>query len=540
MAQAPHAGDRASGADPARLGRRRVPHRLSLVVLLAGVIATVGLTAVSRVNYLHSERRQVKAQTQLAADSLAVAPVDIQRRLGRAATVAAATNNLTLFADAITSSIPTPFVSVLLFRVSGANRPVVDSVGETPTLVPGSAQADQLVAQALKSSSFVLTRFSTATTQRLGYAEAVTVAGRTYVAYGEQILPGNRQGNIPSNSPLADVRYALYFGNTEAQSALLITNAAKLPLHGTTARATAPFGQTVLTLVITPRAALLGTFAELSAWLIAAAGAILTAIMALLTERLLRRRAVAEQLAAVTDQLYRTQRGVAETLQQSLLPQHLHAASELDVATRYLAGTEGINVGGDWYDLISLDPRRVFFSVGDVSGRGLSAATMMSRLRHTITAYACEGHSPQNVLARLSALIKIDDDDEHFATVLCGAIDLTDGTAVIANAGHPPPVLIDRTGTRPAQLPVGPPIGIGRDYRETVVPLSPGSILVAYTDGLIERRNEDITEGIERLCEAARPTDDLDQLLTDLLTALVPHEASDDTAMLALRWNGRR
>ena len=539
MAQAPLSGDHASGAATARLGHRRFPHRLSLVVLLAGVIATVGLTAVSRVNYLHSERRQVKAQTQLAADSLAVAPVDIQRRLGRAATVAAATNDVTLFTDAIKPSIPTPFTGVLLFRVSGANRSVVASVGATLTLKPGSAEADQLVTQALKSTSFVVTRFSTATTQRLGYAEAVTVAGRTYVTYGEQMLPGNRQGSIPSNSPLADVKYALYFGNTEAQSAVLITNATQLPLHGTTARATAPFGQTVLTLVITPRAALLGTFAALSAWLIAAAGAILTAIMALLTERLLRRRAVAEQLAAVTDQLYRTQRGVAETLQQSLLPQHLHAAPELDVATRYLAGTEGINVGGDWYDLITLDARRVFFSVGDVSGRGLSAATMMSRLRHTITAYACEGHSPQNVLARLSALIKIDD-DEHFATVLCGAIDLTDGTAVIANAGHPPPVLIDRTGTRPAQLPVGPPIGIGRDYRETVLPLSPGSILVAYTDGLIERRNEDITEGIDRLCEAARPTDDLDQLLTDLLTALVPHEASDDTAMLALRWNGRR
>jgi serine phosphatase RsbU (regulator of sigma subunit) len=534
--------------EPAIRRRGRWLHGVSLVVLIAGLAVTAGLCIASHLSYLHSERRQVSAQTQLAADSLAVAPIDIQRRLGRATTLVSATGNLSLFSQALTDSLPTPFAGVRLLHVVANSSELVDSLGEPTLLDPDSSQAAQLARQAVSSGGLVLTRLTTASAQRFGYAVAASTGGQTYVAYAEQVLPGNRRATLPAASPLADMDFALYYGKTESAATLIETNAGHLPLGGTTARATIPFGSGVLSAVVSPRSPLLGRFAASIAWLIAIAGTILTAVMVLLTERLLRRRAVAEQLASVTSQLYQSQRSVAETLQQSLLPQRLPRQPDLEVATRYQAGTEGIDVGGDWYDLITLtgdaanprigdrpDGERVFFTIGDVSGRGLSAATMMSRLRHTITAYALEGHDPATVLSKVSASIDLDR-DRHFATVACGILDLTTGTVTIANAGHPPPLVVTTTTAEALHAQVGPPLGVGRHYTNTETTLPPGAVLLAYTDGLVERRGETITTSIARLTRAARADGRLEDLLDTVLATLIPHGSDDDTALLGLRW----
>ncbi|MEX0427114.1 PP2C family protein-serine/threonine phosphatase [Nocardioides sp. DS6] len=533
---APRAAGRERTKRPVARTRRWWLHPLSVVVLLVGLAVTAGLSAVSRVNYDHNERRQVATQAQLAAAAVAVGPVDLQRLLGRATTLVSATHNVSLFDGALKQSVPQPFVSVRLFHmVDGAPRQV-HSLGQPTRLDTASPQAQDLLRRAASSGSLTLTRVATATSQRLGYAFAGTTLGQTYVAYAEQVLPGNRRITLPAESPLADMTFALYYGKAENPDALLETNAEDLPLGSDAARVTIPFGDHVLSAAMTPRTPLLGTFAARLTWLIAGAGVLLSAVMALLTERLARRRAIAEQLARVTGQLYRAQRGVAETLQTALLPHQLPTAPRLAVATRYLGGTEGIEVGGDWYDLIELPENRMFFTVGDVSGRGLSAATMMSRLRHSITAYAVEGNDPAMVLTKVSGLIDVLRDG-HFATALCGIIDLDTGVITVANAGHPPLVLVTDGVAEQVVAPVSPPLGVGSHYATTDVPLRCGAVILAYTDGLIERRDESIDAGIAHLCRVASRRADLENLLDTVLTELLPQNAAeDDTAILGLRW----
>jgi len=531
-------GPEAFGSEPApapRPDRWRL-HRLSIAVLLIGLLVTAALAVASRLNYVHNEQRQVDTQAQLTAAALAVAPVDVQRRLGRATTLVSATGDVGLFAGAVKASVPTPFTSVALYRVVNGAPQRTDTLGQPTLLQPGSTQLDDVLKRATASGSLALTRVATPTAQRLGYAMSVTSRSRTYVSYAEQVLPADRRQEISPGSPLGDMTFALYFGKEQTASALMETNARTLPISGSVGQATVPFGDQALTLVMTPRTPLLGVFAASMSWLIAAAGLLLTGTMALLAERLARRRAVAEQLAAVTGELYRTQRGVAETLQTALLPDVLPTSPTLAVATRYLTGTEGIEVGGDWYDLISLPGNRMFFTIGDVSGRGLSAATMMSRLRHSITAYAVEGNDTATVLAKVSGLIDLGRDG-HFATALCGIVDLSTGKVVLSNAGHPPLVLVADGRTEPVAGPVGPPLGVGSHYEMTAIRLTPGSTLLAYTDGLIERRDVPIDERIAYLCRVARPGTNVENLLATVLAALVPHGASeDDTAILGLQW----
>ena len=513
---------------------RRWPHRLSIAVCVVGLIVTAGLCTASRLNYAQNERRQVSTQAQLVAAALAVAPVDVQRRLGRAATLVSATGNVSLFAGALKPSVPAPFVGARLFHVVDGTPQQVGSLGGQLLLDPSSAKSQQLLAKATATGALTVTRLATPKAQRLGYAMSVTTLGQTYVTYAESTLPADRRLELPATSPLSDMTFAVYFGKAQTQGALIETNTTDLPLDGIVEPI--PFGDQVLTAVMTPSTPLLGRFAAYVAWIIAGAGVLLTAVMAALTERLQRRRAVAEQLAAVSGELYRTQRGVAETLQTALLPQHLPRPPGLAVATRYLAGTEGIEIGGDWYDLVNLADDRLFFTIGDVSGRGLSAATMMSRLRHSITAYAVEGDDPATVLTKVSRLIDIARDG-HFATALCGILDTSSGRVTFANAGHPPLVLVAEDTVAPVRAPIGPPLGVGSRYETAELTLTSRAILLAYTDGLIERRGEPVDDGVTHLCHVTPSSADLEGLLDTVLTELAPQdESQDDTAILGLQW----
>lgn len=532
MATVDHDGVRAPGA-------RRRPHRLTAVVLVVGTAVTALLVGVSRVNYLHNEQHLVSTQAQLAGAAVAVGPVDVQRRLGRPTTSVAASGDVALFTSGIQDQVGggKVFVGVRLFTMVDKSPHPVASLGAPTQLDTSSAAARALITKAATTTgSLAVTRLATDTTQRFGYAFGATALGRTYVAYAESELPGDRRQELSMASPLSDMIFAVYYGKRESAAALMETNADHLPVTGTVGHVTIPFGDQSLTAVMTPRSPLLGPFAQAIAWVIAAAGLLLTAIMALLTERLLRRRAVAEQLAAVTDQLYRTQRGVAETLQTALLPDRIPELSRLEVATRYLAGTEGIDVGGDWYDVVQLGGDRVFFTIGDVSGRGLSAATTMSRLRHSITAYAVEGNDPAMVLTKVSGLIDVVRDG-HFATALCGILDLDSGVVTLANAGHLPLVRFDGREAEPLAAPLGPPLGVGSHYAAGDVALAAGTVLLAYTDGVVERREELIDDSIARLCRAVRPAPDLEAMLDTILGELLEQRPSeDDAAIMGLRW----
>jgi CHASE3 domain sensor protein len=241
-----------------------------------------------------------------------------------------------------------------------------------------------------------------------------------------------------------------------------------------------------------------------------------------------------ERVLEQSDEI-RQQRFIAETLQNSLLPSVLPAPEGFEIAARYLPGVEGVDIGGDWFNLRIAGEGCSFFAVGDVSGRGVEAAALMASLRFAINAYAAEDPEPASVLKRLGRLMQISENG-HFATVLCGLYDGRSGHIQLANAGHVSPLLIADGRAQIVQTEVGPPIGLNHhDYPATTIPVVKGTTLVAYTDGLVERRDEPITASIEHLRQVASVPLSPDGLIDHLLATLVPRGA-DDVVILGVKW----
>jgi serine phosphatase RsbU (regulator of sigma subunit) len=521
--------------------RRRIVHRLSLVVLVIGLVVTGALSASSRLSYLHNEQRLSNLQASLTASALGVAPADLERRLGQAAGAAGESANPgATFRHVIAPSMAPagPFASASLALVRGGDVEVLTHVGAKPIESPTGRVASALFEQAAKSTSLVTTRVAGKGLQRLGYLLSFVGPGGTYVASAGQALPGNRRIRIPASSPDSGLNIAIYFGRTTSSGALIETNVAHLPLTGTVSTAIVPFGSSVLTLAISPTSPLAGRWSELLPWGILVVGLLFTIGLVAMTERLVRRRRQAEQLAVENRRLYREQRNVSLTLQRSLLPKALPTVDGVEFAARYIPGETGIEVGGDWYSAIAVDDHRFAFVVGDVSGRGLAAATIMAGLRYTIRAYAAIGYSPSLILERASGEISIATDG-HFATVLVGLVDNERHEVTLASAGHLPVLLLDKRQSTFVEVPVGLPLGLGAlAYESTTVAIAPNSTLIAYTDGLVERRTEALDAGMERLRRAASVVaPSVDDLLEGIVDSIFADQVSDDdTAILAIRW----
>lgn len=249
---------------------------------------------------------------------------------------------------------------------------------------------------------------------------------------------------------------------------------------------------------------------------------------------------LASQVAAVVDsaRVHEHEHEIAHVLQRSLLPGHLPGIAGIAAAARYLPGTDGAEVGGDWYDVVPLALGRAGMVVGDVEGHDVMAASIMGQLRNALRAYALEGHGPADALGRLSAFSR-DLDLDRMATVVHSVLEPATGEFRIAMAGHPPPILVPAEGP-PRLLPVapGPPLGVGATgYEEGTVQLGPGDTLVLYTDGLVEDRRVGIEAGIQRVLEAVDrvPTDPA--VLCATLERLAEREGGrdDDIAVLAVQ-----
>jgi PAS domain S-box-containing protein len=231
---------------------------------------------------------------------------------------------------------------------------------------------------------------------------------------------------------------------------------------------------------------------------------------------------------------------IAEILQRALLPERLPQLVGMSLAARYVPAEEGSAAGGDWYDVIELPEGGVALVIGDVAGHGAEAAGVMGQVRMAVRAFSIEGHSPGVVVGRVHELLRSLYDGEQMVTMLYLAVDPTTWEATVVNAGHPPPLLLDQAGGATyLETPTGLPLGLNWSlpYEESNELLQPGAALVLFTDGLIDRRDIAIEEGLERLRGAA--TDkvglDIDRLCGSLLGALVPPDASDDVAILAAR-----
>jgi len=252
-------------------------------------------------------------------------------------------------------------------------------------------------------------------------------------------------------------------------------------------------------------------------------------------EELARRTAMAVENA----HLYSRQRTVAETLQHSLLPEHLPEIPGLSSAARYLPGGPDVEIGGDWYDVIPLSNGRLALAMGDVVGRGERAASLMGQLRSSVRAYALDGKSPVAVMDSVNTLL-LEGASEQMATMVYGVMDIETGTFVYVNAGHPPPLLADTAGEAVfldglPGLPVG--ASASAHYEECHAVLRPGGTVVFFTDGLVEDRATPLDLGLSRLRDAVLSAPgDIDALCGYVVArAMAGRSHLDDAAILAVR-----
>lgn len=238
--------------------------------------------------------------------------------------------------------------------------------------------------------------------------------------------------------------------------------------------------------------------------------------------------------------LYDAKLELAHGLQASLLPHALPHLPGLTAAVRYLPGTEGMDIGGDFYDVIRLDDDTVAAVVGDVQGHNVTAAALMGQVRTAVRAYATAGADAGEILTRTNHLL-VDLDPGLFASCVYLQLDLRRHLACLARAGHPQPLLRHPDGeVQVLDVPGGLLLGIDHEteYPHTEIPLPPGTVLGLYTDGLVETPGIDIDDALADLgAELARTGD---RPLEEIADALIRHaqqtsHRSDDIVLLLLR-----
>ncbi|WSM02888.1 SpoIIE family protein phosphatase [Streptomyces sp. NBC_01718] len=257
-------------------------------------------------------------------------------------------------------------------------------------------------------------------------------------------------------------------------------------------------------------------------------------------------RAVLTSLAGLITQaldrasLYDAKHQLAHSLQNALLPHVLPTIPGFQVVARYLPTTRGIDVGGDFYDLIRCDATGAAAAIGDVEGHNVNAAALMGQVRTAVHAHATTGAPPGDVLARTNRLMA-DIGASLFASCLYVHLDLTQHIAQLATAGHPPPLLRHPDGrTEVLDLPPGLLLGIDptAHYTTTEIPLPPGAVLALYTDGLVETPGTDIDDTIADL--ANQLTHAQGQTLDAIADTLIHHAThttlrNDDIALLLIQ-----
>ena len=242
----------------------------------------------------------------------------------------------------------------------------------------------------------------------------------------------------------------------------------------------------------------------------------------------------------------------ALVMQQALLAEPRPPHPDVQCASRYLPTGADIEIGGDWYDTVALPDGKTLLVVGDVMGHGVEAAAAMSEYRSLLRTLALQSDTPERILTeaeRIADGLAFD----RVATCLVAVVDPATRTCRLANAGHMPPLLIQPDGQCSlVELPVDPPLGVGMvgigtglgertAYRGKTIGFEPGATLLLYTDGLVERRGEDIEKRLDALTRLdPDPRRPLEQLLDMVLNRFVPHGSEDDVAVLAARLSPTR
>jgi serine phosphatase RsbU (regulator of sigma subunit) len=532
--------------DAARTGGI-APARATTIVAVIGLVLTLTVSWTAWTLDRHTEHRLLQIQTRQAAAVLSSTILTLRNPLETALRVEMVTGGSTDEFERFAATYVTPhgpFVAAVLWTSDGATWRPVATAGVRPLLTPDGPTAHALVRRSLSTPTFAVAPVPADRPRRVGYA--VADPATDIAIYAERAVPADRVVPVESTSAFADLDFATYLGPTTDPTALTTTDLplSQLPLTGDVARVAIPFGDSSVTLVTAPRGPLGGTSWGALPWVFLVGGLLVTAAAAAVTFQIVRRRRSAEEDARTIAGLYRQlderfgeQRSVVGALQQALLPQRNPTVPHLEIGSTYLSGTHGLEIGGDWFSLIEIDDRHFGFVVGDVSGKGVGAAAIMARLRFTIRAYLIEGHPPDVVLAMCSRQLRVDRDG-HLATAVIGVGDTESGVLTLANAGHLRPMLVTGASSEFVATDVGLPLGVTPcTYRPTTLRLTSGDAVVAFTDGLVERRGELLDVGLDRVLRASTgPTATVGELLGRLTATLGSEGPSDDVTALAFRW----
>lgn len=238
--------------------------------------------------------------------------------------------------------------------------------------------------------------------------------------------------------------------------------------------------------------------------------------------------------------LYERERATAVALQHALLPDRLPEVPGVDLAARFSAGSPDADVGGDWYDVFTLPDGRVALVVGDVMGKGVQAAAGMGRLRSALRALAHANPLPEAVLQGLDRVFSATEAEDQIATLVYLLVNPAARRAAVGGAGHLPLVL-RRAGQEPELVDAGSgstPLGWPEPRVQRTLELGPGDLLLAFTDGLVERRGWDIDAGLEEVRKVVREEQgDLEMLIDKVSSSLMAKTAGrDDATLLAVRF----
>lgn len=248
--------------------------------------------------------------------------------------------------------------------------------------------------------------------------------------------------------------------------------------------------------------------------------------------------------------LYTRERAGALMLQRALMPQHIPEPPGVHIAFRYVPGSAGNEAGGDWFDVTRLAGGRVALVIGDVTGHGLRAAATMGLLRTAVRTLSVLDLPPAQLLQHIDDIatdLAHDPDEALMATCVYAVYDPSLRRCVMARAGHVPPLMIQpeptAEGGRSVQvldMPSGAPLGVGGvKFEEVEFDVRDGSVLALYTDGLIETRGQDISDGLKRLCsQLSQPHTSLEAACDSVLGILDPGIEQDDVALLLAQFVG--
>ena len=517
---------------------RATPRRLSASVAVVVLAITVVLAYLASIVNAHSESRLLGRQVAQVGTLLGNQASVLQTELEDIGTVAVNTQaNPAAFARFAARELKRSGQSLSLWRVTDRKAERLAVQGVDPL---GPAGGPGALSRLHPDGTLTILGVLHGKVDRLSYALMPSEGNKDLVVYAESPLPAGHRVPAAANTPFAGLEVALYLGRTATESRLL-ESTAPTPIGGTTHTETIPFGTASVTIVGASSTHLTGALSAALPWIVLGVGCALALGAAITVGYVSRRRALAEELAVENERLYRQQRGIAGTLQHALLPT-VPRVTGVEIAARYVSGVDELQVGGDWYDVIARGPGRCVFVVGDISGRGLGAATTMAALRFAVRAYLAQGDAVGTVLSKLRGLLDIDT-DHQFATVLLGELDVCEGRLTLVSAGHFPPILVTPDGARRLDCPVAPPVGVPSPElpEVTTVTVPQRATLLAFSDGLVERRGEVIDAGLDRLRTAAEGADSraLEAMLDHLLETLAVDGKKDDTVLLGVRWTSR-